>query len=269
MQNDSYSFPAVREDLKATAIQAARMAGAILEDCARKGFSIRHKDTVNLVTDADQRAEDAIVKLLSEKYPSHQILAEEGGNLRGSDSPYRWVIDPLDGTTNFAHGYPVYCVSIGLEYEGRPTLGVVFDPNRQELFVAETGQGAFLNGQRLHASRIGSLNQALLVTGFAYDIRETANNNLNHFTRFSLRAQGVRRAGSAALDMCYVAAGRFDGFWEVTLHPWDMAAGAVIVQEAGGRLSNFKGDTYSIYGKEIVATNGLIHEEVLAVLKGS
>jgi len=269
MQGDPLPSPELREEFKTTAIEAAKLAGTILEEHVRKGFRITHKDTVNLVTDADRRSEDAIVGLIAERFPAHQILAEEEGTLGGTDSVYRWIIDPLDGTTNFAHGYPVYCISIGIEYQGTPFLGVVFDPTRQELFVGETGQGAFLNGQRLRASGTASLNQALLVTGFSYDIRETPNNNLDHFVRFALRAQGMRRTGSAALDMCYVAAGRFDGFWELKLHPWDMAAGAVIVQEAGGRLSNFKGDPHSIYGKELVATNGLIHDQILTVLNAS
>jgi myo-inositol-1(or 4)-monophosphatase len=176
------------------------------------------------------------------------------------------VIDPLDGTTNFAHGYPAYCVSIGLEYDNRPILGVVLDPTRGDLFVAETGCGAYLNGEPIHVSPTNSLNLALLVTGFAYDIRETPHNNLDHFVQFALCAQGLRRTGTAALDMCYVAAGRFDGFWELTLHPWDMAAGVVIVQEAGGRVTNFKGELHSIYGQQLVASNGLVHEEILKVL---
>ncbi len=263
-----YEFPskADREAFKATAIEAARTAGAILEEHASKGFRIEHKDTVNLVTDADKHSEEAIVRILSNAYPTHQILAEEGGIHRQSDSPYKWAIDPLDGTTNFAHGYPAYCASIGLEYRGRPLLGVVLDPTRQELFVGETGGGAFLNGQRLCVSRTRSLNLALLVTGFAYDIRDTPQNNLDHFVRFALRAQGVRRTGTAALDMCYIAAGRFDGFWELKLHPWDMAAGVVLVQEAGGRVTDFKGGQHSIYGKELVTSNGLIHDEMVSAL---
>jgi myo-inositol-1(or 4)-monophosphatase len=255
-----------REAFKATAIEAANTAGAILLDLARRGFRILHKDAVNLVTDADRQAEEAIVERLGKAYPSHQILAEEKGIHHRSESPFKWVIDPLDGTTNYAHGYPAYCVSIGLEYMGRPILGVVLDPTRQELYVGAAGDGASLNGARLHVSQTASLNQALLVTGFAYDIRDTPQNNLDHFVRFALRAQGLRRTGSAALDLCYVAAGRFDGFWELKLHPWDMAAGVVIVQEAGGRVTDFKGGEHSIYGEELLATNGLIHDEVLAVL---
>ena len=266
MSTDQFPPRPEREAFKATAIEAAQVAGKILEEHARNGFRIIHKDTVNLVTDADRRSEEAIVEILSKAYPAHQILAEEKGIHHHSESSFKWVIDPLDGTTNFAHGYPAYCVSIGLEFEGKPILGVVLDPTREELYVAETGGGAYLNGTRLQVSRTSSLNLALLVTGFAYDIRDTPQNNLDHFVRFALRAQGLRRTGTAALDMCYVAAGRFDGFWELKLHPWDMAAGVVLVQEAGGRVTDFKGGPHSIYGRQLVATNGLIHDEAIAVL---
>lgn len=255
-----------REGIKETAIEAARIAGTILREHARTGFRVEHKDTVNLVTDADRRAEQAVVDVIKKAYPTHHILAEEQGLRAGRESPYKWVIDPLDGTTNFAHGFPAYCVSIGLEYRGRGILGIVLDPTRQELFVAEADQGASLNGTPLRVSRTAALDRALLVTGFAYDIRESTQNNLDHFARFALRAQGIRRTGSAALDLCYVAAGRFDGFWEIKLHPWDTAAGALIVVEAGGRVTDFKGGRFSIYGQEIVASNGLVHDEMLAVL---
>lgn len=250
------------------AVEAARNAGAIVEEYARKGFRVEHKDAVNLVTDADTRAEQVIVEAIRRAFPDHQILAEERGQA-GSTSPHKWVIDPLDGTTNFAHGFPAYCVSIGVEYQGRCILGVVFDPTRQELFAAEAGGGAFLNGTPLRVSRASRLDAALLVTGFAYDIRESEQNNLDHFARFALRAQGIRRTGTAALDLCYVAAGRFDGFWELKLHPWDTAAGSVILLEAGGRLSDLSGGSFSIYGKELVASNGLVHEEMLEVLRQS
>ena len=257
-----------REGFKATAIEAARIAGIVLTEHAQSGFRVEHKDTVNLVTDADRRAEQAVVDVIKKAYPTHHILAEERGLRAGKDSPYKWVIDPLDGTTNFAHGFPAYCVSIGLEYQSRGILGIVLDPTRQELFVAETGRGASLNGAPLRVSSTVRLDSALLVTGFAYDIRESPQNNLDYFARFALRAQGIRRTGSAALDLCYVAAGRFDGFWEIKLHPWDTAAGALIVQEAGGRVTDFKGGRFSIYGQEIVASNGLVHDEMLAVLTG-
>ncbi len=251
---------------KTTAIEAARIAGTILQEKARSGFQVEHKDAVNLVTDADRLAEKAIVEGIRQVCPDHQILAEEQGVVSHSPSPYKWVIDPLDGTTNFAHGFPAFCVSIGLEYQGRGILGVVFDPTRQELFVAEAGRGAFLNGRPIRVSKAAALNAALLVTGFAYDIRRSSNNNLDHFARFSLRTQGVRRTGAAALDLCYVASGRFDGFWELKLQPWDTAAGVVILEEAGGRITDFTGQPFSIYGYEIVASNGLVHEEMLQVL---
>jgi myo-inositol-1(or 4)-monophosphatase len=256
----------LREELKATAVEAARIAGAILQEHARSGFHVEYKDAVNLVTDADRRSEQAIVDAIRKSWPDHQILGEEQGMRTGADATYRWVIDPLDGTTNFAHGFPAYCVSIGLEYQGRCIIGVVLDPTRQELFLAETGRGTFLNGQPLRVASTPSLNAALLVTGFAYDIRESRENNLDHFSRFALRAQGLRRTGAAALDLSYVAAGRFDGFWELKLQPWDTAAGLVIVQEAGGRVTDFKGRPYSIYEPAIVASNGLIHDEMLEVL---
>lgn len=182
-------------------------------------------------------------------------------------SRYRWIIDPLDGTTNFAHGFPVYAVSIGVECDGALLVGVVYDPTRDELFTAETGRGAFLNGVSIAVSHTAELEAALTVTGFAYDIRDTPNNNFDHFARFALKAQGVRRTGSAALDLCYVAAGRFDGFWEVKLSPWDMAAGAVIVREAGGRITDLRGNAHSIYQPELVASNGQIHHEMLEVIR--
>ncbi|HXF91430.1 MAG TPA: inositol monophosphatase family protein [Nitrospiraceae bacterium] len=259
-------FGSRHERFKTVAVDAARKAGAILQQYARSGFQIEYKSVVNLVTDADHQAEQAIIDCILAAYPSHGIFAEERGRQLGTDSAFQWIIDPLDGTTNFAHGYPAYCVSIGLEYEGQGLLGVVYDPTRDELFTAVVGQGAYLNGTRLHVSDVQRLDQALLVTGFAYDIRDTPANNLDHFARFALRAQGLRRTGTAALDLCYVAAGRFDGFWELKLQPWDMAAGVVILREAGGRVSNFKGGPLSIYDQGLVASNGLIHEAMLAVL---
>ncbi len=257
----------LRSSIKDTAIEAARAAGAILQERARLGFRIEHKNAVNLVTDADTQAEQAIIERIREAHPEHQILAEEQGIVVQNDSPYKWVIDPLDGTTNFAHGFPAYCVSIGVEYQGSCILGVVFDPTRQELFVGETGSGAFLNDQPIRVSQTASLNAALVVTGFGYDIRETSNNNLEQFARFALRAQGVRRMGAAALDLCYVASGRLDGYWELKLHPWDTAAGVVILEEAGGQVTDLQGNPYSIYGTGIVASNGQFHNEMVDVLR--
>jgi myo-inositol-1(or 4)-monophosphatase len=254
------------------AIQAARTAGEVLLYHTRHGFRIEHKNPINLVTDADRAAEASIIATIRETFPTHRVLAEEGGGQEigqeTGQSPFRWVIDPLDGTTNFAHGFPAYCVSIGLEHDGQVVLGVVWDPTRSELFEGERGRGATLNGIPIGVSKTETLLAALLVTGFAYDIRENADNNLDHFTHFALKAQGIRRTGTAALDLCYVACGRFDGFWELKLHPWDSAAGSVIVQEAGGRISDFSGHPYSIYGEAILASNGLIHEQMRAVLTG-
>ncbi len=256
----------VRSRLLRTAIDAATKAGMVLQEHARKGFRIEHKDIVNLVTDADRAAEQCIVDLIKTSFPGHRILAEERGADAATSSPYHWVIDPLDGTTNFAHGFPAYCVSIGVEYEGHGILGVVLDPTRQEIFTAEAGSGAFLNDTKICVSHTQVLDRALLVTGFGYDIRETSNNNLDHFARFALRAQGLRRTGTAALDLCYVAAGRFDGFWELKLNPWDMAAGAVILREAGGSVTDFSGTAFSIFGQQLVASNGAIHQAMISVL---
>ena len=263
------SDPIPTDVLLESAITAGKNAGSLLLDYARTGFRIEHKNPINLVTDADHAAERCIIDHLRAQFPTHGFLAEEQGRVEPSPSPYLWIIDPLDGTTNFAHGYPAFCVSIGLEYRGRCLLGVVFDPSRNELFTAVEKGGAYLNGRSIHVSPTIDLNSSLLVTGFAYDIRDTPRNNLDHFAKFALKAQGLRRTGSAALDLCYVAAGRFDGFWEVRLNPWDMAAGSVIVQEAGGRLTDFHGNTLSIYGQELVASNSHIHHAMLAVLNES
>ena len=256
---------ATRERLRTVAIEAARRAGAILDGYARNGFRVEHKDALNLVTDADTHSEQAIVETIGRTFPDHEILAEERGRA-GSRSQFKWIIDPLDGTTNFAHGFPAYAVSIGVEYQGRCILGVVLDPTRQELFVGEAGVGATVNGKPIHVSRTPKLDGSLLVTGFAYDIRVSKQNNLDHFANFAVRTQGVRRMGAAAIDLCYVACGRFDGFWELKLHPWDTAAGSVIVIEAGGRMSDFGGTPFSIYGQEMIASNGLIHDEMVEVL---
>lgn len=255
------------DQLLPVAIHAARQAGVLIQQYALTGFHIEYKNVLNLVTDADRQAEQTIVEIIRATFPTHRILTEERGAIAQHTSRYQWIIDPLDGTTNFAHGFPVYCVSIGLECDGRCTVGVVFDPTRDELFVALAGHGAHMNGAPLSVSKIDHLDHALLVTGFSYDIRETADNNLDHFSRFALKAQGLRRTGSAALDLCYVAAGRFDGFWEVKLNPWDMAAGAVILREAGGTLTDFEGRPLSIYRQELVASNGLLHPAMLDVLR--
>jgi myo-inositol-1(or 4)-monophosphatase len=193
-------------------------------------------------------------------------LAEEGLSL-APDSEFRWVIDPLDGTTNFAHRFPVFTVSIGLEFRGRLVVGVVYDPMRDEMFQGAAGEGAYLNGKKIRVSAVSDLNRSLLATGFPYDIRDSRVNNVVHFNHFLMRAQAVRRCGSAAMDLCHLACGRFDGFWELKLKPWDMAAGAVIIQEAGGHLSDFEGGEFSLLGQETLASNGLIHEAMIQVLR--
>jgi len=251
--------------IKKAAIGAAKEAGRILLDGMTQKLTITYKGELDLVTQMDTLSEQSIVTNIKTHFPDHQILAEEGNN-HESDSPYRWVIDPLDGTTNYAHRFPCFCVSIAVEYEGSIAMGVIYDPIRKELFFAEKGKGATLNRQPLSVSSRPILKESLLVTGFAYNLRDNPNNNLNHFSRLLMKAQGIRRLGSAALDLCYVAAGRLDGFWELNLKPWDTAAGFLILTEAGGSVTNFAGEPFSIDQREILATNGKIHQEMVDVL---
>jgi len=249
------------------ASRAARHAGRLLAQHVGRPSSVATKRGINdLVTDIDRASERMIHRVLHRAYPDFGFLGEEHGRRRTA-SPYQWIVDPLDGTTNFAHGYPAFCVSIGLEIDGRVVLGVVYDPLRRELFEAEAGKGAFLNAERIHVSTVASLNKALLVTGFAYD-RESRQRNLVNFSRFILETHGIRRSGSAALDLSYVAAGRVDGFWELKLSPWDVAAGSLIVIEAGGRVTDFAGRAFKSDGAQTLATNGLIHQEMVDVLTG-
>jgi myo-inositol-1(or 4)-monophosphatase len=259
-QNEIYN-------LTSTAIKAARAGGAVLNRYAQKTFHIQKKDyDVNLLTEADLKSEEEVIQTLKQAYPTHQILSEEKGLQSSPDQRFKWIVDPLDGTTNFAHGFPLYNVSIGLEYQGTRLIGVVYDPTRNELFVGQKEHGATLNGSSIHVSATAHLGKALLVTGFAYDVHTVPDNNLKEFCHFTLRARGLRRTGSAAIDLCYVACGRFDGFWERSLHPWDTAAGTLIVEEAGGKITNYRGEPFSIYGREIVASNGLIHPEMVSAL---
>ncbi len=256
------------DDLTQTAIQAARLGGAILQDYAQKGFTIHSKaQAINLVTEADLRSEEAIIESIRSHFPEHQILSEEQGLQDIPQHPIKWIIDPLDGTINFAHGLPLYNVSIGIEYQGTCVIGVIYDPSRDELFLGQQGRGATLNDAPIHVSATPKLAEALLVTGFAYDIHTAIDNNLKEFCAFTVRARGIRRLGAAAIDLCYIACGRLDGFWELQLNPWDTAAGKVIVEEAGGKITNYAGDHYSIYGKTTLATNTLIHSEMLEILK--
>jgi len=249
------------------ALEVVREAGEILRaDYARAG-EVRFKGIVNLVTATDMASQELIHRRLAERFPGHDFLAEEGLRQLGG-AEFRWVFDPLDGTTNFAHRFPVFCVSLALERRGTLVCGVVHNPISGETFRAERGGGAFLGDVPLRVSGTGDLNQALVATGFPYDIRETRA-NICHHDAFLLRTQGVRRCGSAALDLCCVACGRFDGFWEMKLNPWDTAAGAVILEEAGGRITDFQGRPVDIYKPEVCASNGRIHEAMLAVLEGA
>ena len=248
------------------AIKAAKEAGKIQKDYLNKKNKIYFKGEINLVTEVDRLCERRIIDLIQSKFPDHGILAEESPNHPSSSSIYKWIIDPLDGTTNYAHGYPCFCTSIALEKNREIINGVVYNPMLDELFYAEKGKGATLNGNPITVSDISDLDKSLLVTGFPYDIRENPTHNLNHFKNFVIKAQGIRRDGSAALNLCYVAAGRFDGFWESKLYPWDMAAGALIIAEAGGNLSLYNKEKFTIYAKEIVASNGQIHSQMVKVL---
>ena len=251
------------------AIQTARDAGRILAERFGRTLEITNKSELDLVTESDLASERLIIERIKTYHPRHAILAEESGASSPVDqelrSEWRWIIDPLDGTTNYAHSYPCFCVSMGLEHNGRMELGVVYDPMRDELFTAERGQGASLNGRRIQVSPVNSLSGALLCTGFPYDVRERSE-FARHFANFIMNAQGVRRDGAAALDLAYVACGRFDGFWEEGLKPWDVAAGALMIEEAGGRVSNYAGEALSIYQPPILASNGLLHEQMMRVL---
>lgn len=260
--------PSDVQHLTAVAVQAARKGGAVLLDFAKKGFEIHQKrQSINLVTEADLRSEETVIQAIRQAFPDHQILSEEQGLQQTPTHPVKWIVDPLDGTTNFAHGFPMYNVSIGVEYEGTCVIGVIYDPTRDELFLGQNGRGATLNDSPIRVSATPKLNEALLVTGFAYDVHTADDNNLKEFCAFIKRARGMRRTGTAAIDLCYIACGRFDGFWELHLNPWDTAAGKVIVEEAGGRVTNYAGEPYSIYGHTLIASNGLIHQEMLELLR--
>ncbi len=249
------------------AVELARAAGDVLKHYAGREKHIEFKGRANLVTVADKQSESLVIDAIRRRYPNHSILAEESGALAATGvTEGQWVIDPLDGTTNFAHQYPFYCVSIAFEQAGDVTCGAIYDPVRDEMFSASRGSGAFLNGQRLTVSDVPKLRDALLLTGFPYNMREIIDTVAGQFRAFLMESQAVRRGGSAALDLCYLAAGRCDGFWELNLHPWDTAAGTIILEEAGGRLTDFTGNPFSIYMKEIVASNSRIHDELISVL---
>jgi myo-inositol-1(or 4)-monophosphatase len=254
------------KDFMDVAREAALSAGKILKENLHGPREISYKGEINLVTEMDLRSERAVVAILRAAFPEHGILAEEGTNIQNG-SGFTWIIDPLDGTTNYAHGYPCFSVSIALVRNGAPEVGVVFDPMRDELFTAQNGQGAFLNGRQIRVSGHDKLINSLLATGFPYDRRESEKNNLDYFHDLLMASQEVRRDGSAALDLCSVACGRFDGFWELKLKPWDTAAGSLIVREAGGMVNDFTGGRSGLYDDEILASNGRIHEQMLEILR--
>lgn len=257
---------------KEVAIEAALAAGKFVRSRVGKITKISYKGQINLVTDIDRKSEALIAKRLKSNFPEIPILAEEAVG-RGTREPlscgYKWVVDPLDGTTNFAHGFPFFCVSIALEKKGSSILGIVYDPVREELFCAQKDKGAFLNARRIRVSKTSRLSKALLATGFAYGFKNAVDSNIENFISFMMASQAVRRAGSAALDLCYVACGRFDGFWELDLNPWDTAAAALIVTEAGGRVSRFSGKKFSHYHKEILASNSRVHSQMIGVLRNA
>jgi myo-inositol-1(or 4)-monophosphatase len=252
------------------AIEAALEAGKYLKENVGNIRHVERKDgqETNLVTEIDKQSEQMIMEKIKQYYPDHDFLGEETGG-HNVKSEYRWIIDPLDGTVNYTHGLPLFCVSIGLEYKGTIQLGVVYNPSANELFTAERGKGAFLNNKRLQVTKTNKLIESMLVTGFPYNVQENPDHAIEHFTNFLMEAQALRRLGSAALDICYVAAGRFEGFWEVNLHPWDVAAGVLILLEAGGVWTDFHGLPTSVYNPQLLASNGSIHEEMIRVLKKS
>ena len=251
----------------AVAMEVAREAGALLRSNFGRVHEVEFKGRINLVTEMDRRSERLIVDRLCEAFPKDDILAEEGGGA-ASGAPRVWIVDPLDGTTNYAHEYPVFSVSIALAAEGRPLVGVVYNPLLDEIYAARRGHGATLNGTPRRVTSVEAMEQAFLATGFAYDVSDPdpEKNNTAAFARFVTRAQAVRRAGSAALAIAKVGVGRTDGFWERGLQPWDMAAAMLIVEEGGGRVSNYIGDPPSLHGRELVASNGPLHPAMLALV---
>lgn len=253
-ESNHADFPSAMEAI-------AREAGALVVEYFHRRVSVEYKGEADLVTEADRKSEALIRQRIGARWPTHDIHGEEQG-LSDTGSEYRWYVDPLDGTTNFAHGYPVFSISLALEHRGQRLAGVVYDPTRDELFAAERGSGAYLNGRRIRVSKIARLAESLLATGFPSHKRHK-NPNIFFYHQITLRTHGVRRAGSAALDLCCVACGRFDGFWEFNLNPWDTAAGVLIVEEAGGRVTDFRGGAFQLNSRETLASNGLVHDSLL------
>jgi myo-inositol-1(or 4)-monophosphatase len=256
------------DEYLAYAIEVAQQCGdTIIIKHYGHAKEISFKGEIDLVTNADKESEKFVVNKILQRFPEHQVLCEEGSKVNEHCKTHKWIVDPLDGTTNFSHDYPLFGISIGLEYKGEIIVGVVYDPLHKELFYAAKGQGTFLNGKPVRVSKITSLNKSLVATGFGYDIRYNPGKSIDYFAEMLLKTQAMRRDGSAALDLCFLACGRFDAFYELRLQPWDVAAGSLIVLEAGGRITNYHGETCSIYDREILASNSYIHDEILEVFK--
>jgi len=254
-------------DMKEVLLEATMEAGEIIQHYFNGTFKIENKSSINdLVTEVDKMSEDKVISIIKLHFPGHSIISEEAGEAM-QVSDYQWIIDPIDGTVNFAHGIPICCVSIGLKHKDEMLYGAVYNPMMNELFFAEKGKGATLNGTAISVSKKSDFKTACLVTGFPYKWPNNAEHPIKVFERFILQGLPVRRLGSAAIDLCWVACGRFDGFWEYNLSSWDIAAGYLIVQEAGGKVTNFDGDPYNVFDKETLATNGLIHDEMLRLIK--
>jgi myo-inositol-1(or 4)-monophosphatase len=254
-------------EVKEVLIEATKEAGWIIQSYFQGKFKIDNKEGINnLVTEVDKLSETKIIEIIKKSFPGHSIISEEKGE-EIQDSPYQWIIDPIDGTVNFAHGIPICCVSIGVRHKEEMILGTVYNPMMNELFFAEKGKGAYLNDNPISVSKKTDFRKACLVTGFPYKWPETKEHPIKVFERFILEGLPVRRLGSAAIDLCWVACGRFDGFWEYNLSSWDVAAGYLIVEEAGGKITNFNGDRYDVFDKETLATNGLIHENMLELIR--
>lgn len=249
------------------AIEVAKIAGKEILAAQSGERKVEYKGEIDLVTEMDLRAEEIIKEFFASRFPDIAILAEESG-LSGSASNMRWIIDPIDGTTSYSHGIPHFAVSIALEQDGILEVGVVYNPPLDECFSAINGEGAYLNGKPIGVSHTKELKRSLLATGFPYDRATSPENNVAEFNAFLMKAQGIRRFGSAALDLCYTAAGRFDGYWEMKLKPWDVAAGILILTEAGGRVTDYQGGDYSIYDRELLSSNGHIHNQMITILKG-
>jgi myo-inositol-1(or 4)-monophosphatase len=245
--------------------KTAREAGVILLENLGKVKEIEFKAKNSLVTEVDKLSEEIIISNIRSSFPEHAIFAEESGR-DSSESEHVWLIDPIDGTTNYAHAYPFFSISIALEINGEVEVGLVYDPVKDEMFTAEKGKGAFLNGESISVSKSHAIEHSHVCTGFMHEVEWMVEANIKHFGNFIRRARAVRRDGSAALDLCYVACGRFDGFWELGLNPWDTAAAVLILIEAGGQVSTFTGDEYSIYEKEILASNSIVHEQMIEIL---